>query len=307
MLLKHDHEIAEVDTGPVDERTGDRAWVDVSSTNADDVAMVLKKLGWDAALLRELTDETPRARSVYRGDVLVLSVLVPEGEDLKRLDIAVGTHVIVTRHDGGLTLIDELTRDVPSKPGLLESAHYLLYEILERMADAFLEKMDAYEELFDQLEEEILDGRDRARAVFALRRRLHGLRGVLADTRRIAARLSRRQFSGDGADSDRAGIFVDVYDSLYHVMDNIDSLRDNLTGLVDLQLNQRSTRLNEIMKFLTVFSTIFLPITFITGFFGMNLRSMPELGVAYGQEYTIGLMLAIAVGMLYVFRRRGWF
>lgn len=307
MFLKHGNTVSAVEIKPLDGRTDDRAWIDVASDSADDVASVLRQLGWDPLLGRELAEDTARARLEYRGDLLILSIFVAEGDDLKRLDIAVGPHTILTRHHGPLTLIEDLERDVPSKPGLLESAHYLLYEIMERVGDGFLERMDAYEEQFDQLEEEILDGQDRARAVFSLRRKLHGLRGVLADMRRIAARLSRRQFSGEDSNPAGSSLFVDVYDSLYHVMDNIDSLRDNLTGLVDLQLNQRSTRLNEIMKFLTIFSTIFLPITFVTGFFGMNLRSMPELGVPYGQEYTILFMLAIAVGMLYVFRRRGWF
>ncbi len=104
------------------------------------------------------------------------------------------------------------------------------------------------------------------------------MRRILADMRGMAARLSRRDFRDSADGTPDANIFVDVYDRFCHVMDNIDSLRDNLTGLVGLHLNQRSTRMNEIMKFLTIFSTIFLPLSFITGFLGMNsnpCRSWP--------------------------------
>ena len=159
--------------------------------------------------------------------------------------------------------------------------------------------MDQYEEQFDALEEAVLDGEDRAHDIFSLHHQLHRLRGVLADMRRIAARLSRQQFAPTASGMEDANIFVDVYDGFYHVIDNIDSLRDNLTGLVDLPLNQRATRLNEIMKFLTIFPTIFLPLSFLTGFLGMNLHSMPELGIPFGQELTILIMVLVAVGMLW--------
>lgn len=282
----------------------DKAWIDLDPQQALSLRDVLASLGWSSDVAR-LVDDTPdRAQLVYVDSLLVLSLFVPEGDQLKGFQIIQGPGVLITIHAEPLKLLTELQHDVPPKPDLLESAHYLLYELLARTADAYLERMDIYEETFDRLEEAILDGHDRARDVFALRRTLHHMRSALADLRRIAARLSRRQF---GPSANDASIFVDVYDGFYHVMDNIDSLRDNLTGLVDLQLNQRSTRMNEIMKFLTIFSTIFLPLSFITGFLGMNLKSMPELGIPYGQEFTMILMLAIAAGMLTIFKRRGWF
>ncbi len=284
-----------------------KAWIDVGGPGGPSLEDVIHVLGWDPVILHQLQLTPDRAQFQYAGDLLLMAVFVPVNEDTRPLAIILGPGVLVTIHQETLPLLEDIAKELPQKVELLESAHYLLYEILERTADAFLERMDSYEEQFDALEEAILDGQDRARQVFALRHTLHHLRGVLADMRRIAARLSRRQFrtSTESAESD-ASIFVDVYDGFYHVIDNLDSLRDNLTGLVDLQLNQRSTRLNEIMKFLTIFSTIFLPITFITGFFGMNLKPMPELTIPYSQELTVALMLAIAVGMLYVFKRRGW-
>ena len=168
-----------------------------------------------------------------------------------------------------------------------------------------MEWADATDDLFDELEDSVLSGHDRARDVFRVRRQVHAFRLNMAEMRRTTSQLARRR-KPDASDDAGDGGFADVYDGLYHIIDTVDTLRDNLTGLVDLQLNQRSMRLNEIMKFLTIFSTVFLPITFITGFFGMNLRSMPELGVAFGQEWTMGLMATVVVVMLIVFRRRGW-
>ncbi len=198
-------------------------------------------------------------------------------------------------------LLAEVAHELHERPDLLAGAGSLLADIGQRAADGFLGQVDAFDDAFDTLEDSVLARHDRALDVFRLRRKLHGLRLTMADLRRTAGQLARRESgSTDG------GAFVDMYESLYHIIDNMDALRDTLTGLVDLQLNQRSMRLNEIMKFLTIFSTIFLPITFITGFFGMNLHSMPELGVGFGQEWTLGLVLAIVSVMLYVFSRKGW-
>ncbi len=282
-----------------------KAWID-GRTDDETVVQIADAMGWDAEALSSVSRDTDRAQLQNLGKILYISVFVPDADTLRKINIILARGVLVTLHNEPVEMLNEVGVELAQKPELLESAHYLLYEILERSADRFLEAMDRYDEAFDAMEEDVLNGQDRTHAIFSLRHELHRQRGVLADMRRIAARLSRRQFASASTGAPDANIFVDVYDGFYHVMDNLDSLRDNLTGLVDLQLNQRSTRLNEIMKFLTIFSTIFLPLSFITGFLGMNLRSMPELYVPYGQEVVVFLMLLLVATMLYVFKRRKW-
>ena len=180
---------------------------------------------------------------------------------------------------------------------------HLAYRLCLQIADSFRDAADTFEEAFDQLEDDVLDHQDRSHQVFQMRRELHLLRRQIAEERRIAAQLAREEW----AEAQSGSPFLDVYEALYHVIDNIDSLRDNLTGLVDLQLNQRSMRMNEVMKLLTIFSTVFLPLSFITGFFGMNFHSMvPELSIAHGQLWVLGLMVAVAATMLTYFKRRHW-
>lgn len=306
MLVKdQDGSIREVPLARPQE--GQKAWIDIDGTSAVTLRDVLAILGWDNQTLDILDLSPSRAQLQYLGPLSILSVFVPENDAVKNIGIILGPGVIVTIHHDPVALLAELAHEVAGKTELIDSAHYLLYEILERISETFLELMDRYEEEFDQLEEDVLNGHDKAHDVFGLRHKLHHQRSILADMRRIAARLSRRQFVQTSTGVPDANIFIDVYDAFYHVMDNIDSLRDNLTGLVDLQLNQRSTRLNEIMKFLTIFSTIFLPLSFITGFFGMNyIRSMPELNVPLGQEWVILLMVGVAASMLVVFKIRKW-
>ena len=303
MLLKQGDRVEAVETGlPGGE---DRGWIDIRESESSKVAAALAPLGWAPDLMAMLDDDHGHARIDRRGDIWFLSVYTPADDGEPRLvRVALAPHLLVTVHDAEEPMLDGLSRELPERPYLLTGAGSLLAEVCQRAADGFLGQVDAFEDAFDRLEDSVLAGEDRARDVFQLRRRLHALRLTMAELRRTAGQLARRE-SGQATAPD-TDVFVDVYESLYHIIDNIDALRDNLTGLVDLQLNQRSMRLNEIMKFLTIFASIFLPITFITGFFGMNLRSMPELGIPFGQEITIAVMLLIAAVMLYIFRRKDW-
>ena len=98
----------------------------------------------------------------------------------------------------------------------------------------------------------------------------------------------------------------DVYDHTIIAIETVETYRDILSGMLDIYLSSMSNRLNEIMKVLTIIATIFMPLTFITGVFGMNFRYMPELEWRYGQAIFLGLMAVIALGMLWYFRKKRW-
>ncbi len=98
----------------------------------------------------------------------------------------------------------------------------------------------------------------------------------------------------------------DLYDNTIQVMDTIESLRDTVSGMLDIYLSVVSNRMNEIMKVLTIIATIFIPLTFIAGIYGMNFIFMPELEVKYAYFGVLGVMLAVGLSMAYYFRRKGW-
>lgn len=300
VYVKRGDRIEQGPVAPLDE--GATGWIALAS--GDSVAEHLAPLGWPPEVVALLGDGAGHARADRRGNVWLLSVyLSRDSGDPQLVRAALSPSLLITVAPADEPLLAAAAADLPDRPYLLASPSALLAELCQRAADGFLEQVDGYDDAFDQLEDSVLTGQDRARHVFSLRRQLHSLRLTIAEMRRTAGQLARRSGGAPGGDTD---VFVDVYESLYHIIDNIDALRDNLTGLVDLQLNQRSMRLNEVMKFLTIFSTIFLPITFITGFFGMNLRPMPELFMPFSQGLTILLMLLVVAVMIYIFHRRGW-
>jgi magnesium transporter len=98
----------------------------------------------------------------------------------------------------------------------------------------------------------------------------------------------------------------DAYDHTIHVIDAVESFRDMLSGLHDAYLSSLSNRMNEIMKVLTIIATLFIPLTFIAGIYGMNFEFMPELKWPWGYPLILGLMLLAAGGLLLFFKRKGW-
>jgi magnesium transporter len=107
--------------------------------------------------------------------------------------------------------------------------------------------------------------------------------------------------------SEGTDVFVrDLYDHVVQVMESIDTIRDMMNGLYDLYLSEISFKMNSIMQVLTIISTIFIPLTFLAGIYGMNFEHMPELNWEYGYYYLWGLMLMISGALIYYFRRRNW-
>jgi magnesium transporter len=101
--------------------------------------------------------------------------------------------------------------------------------------------------------------------------------------------------------------FRDIYDHSIHAIDTIETLRDMLSGMLDIYLSSVSNRLNQVMKVLTIISTIFIPLTFIAGVYGMNFKNIPEIGWAYGYPFSILLMILVTLAMLYYFKKKKWF
>jgi magnesium transporter len=131
------------------------------------------------------------------------------------------------------------------------------------------------------------------------------LRRIIAPQREVMNRLSRDEFSQ--IESQNLIYFRDIYDHLVRIQDLADIIRDIVSGALDIYLNSTSLRLNEIMKALTIVSTVFLPLSFITGAFGMNFVKIPGTAHEHGFLITCAFLLILGVAMLLYFRKRRWF
>jgi magnesium transporter len=178
-------------------------------------------------------------------------------------------------------------------------ADFLLHAILDTLVDEIDEEIEI-------LEDEVL-GLPKPpvlQRILSLKHRTMALRRIIGPQREVMNRLSRDDFPQITQQS--RIYYRDIYDHLVRIQDMTESIRDLISGSLDIYLSATSNRLNEVMKALTIVSTIFLPLTFIAGVYGMNFQFMPELSWKYGYLAVWGVFIFIVGGMLYFFKRRGW-
>ena len=183
---------------------------------------------------------------------------------------------------------------------------YLAYALLDAVVDHYFEMLEYIGEQVEALEDQLIDapGPDTLARIHHYKREMLLLRKSIWPLREVLSRLSRDE---SPLISDETRLYLrDVYDHAIHVMDSIDTIRELLVSMLDLYLSSVSKRMNEIMKVLTIFATLFMPLTFIVGVYGMNFDVMPELRWRWGYPAVMGVMLVIVLGLLAFFRRRRW-
>jgi magnesium transporter len=224
------------------------------------------------------------------------------------VDFFLGPNYLVTVHDGHSRSIARLKELCPQHPHILaEGPVALMHRIVDRMIDNYGPEIDELEEQMDRLEEEAIlgTGDTLVRPILALKRDLAALRRVVIPQRDVVGRLARREFSQ--ISNEMAYRFRDVYDHLVRLSDEATMFQDRVTGILEGYLSAISNRLNQVMKVLTVMSTIFLPLTVLTGMWGMNVPLPHFPGSDRTQFWWVGgIMVAISLTMLALFRRRRW-
>jgi len=193
-----------------------------------------------------------------------------------------------------------------------QGADYLAYTLLDAIIDGFFPVLENYGEKIEELEDEVVTNPtpQTLEKIYQVKRELLALRRAIWPQRDAINSLIR-----DGSDLISADVRIylrDCYDHAVQVMDMVETYRELTAGLMDVYLSAVNNKMNEIMKLLTVISSIFIPLTFIAGVYGMNFNpdkpgNMPELNWPYAYLACWGLMIAIASGLVFFFWRRGWF
>lgn len=182
----------------------------------------------------------------------------------------------------------------------------LFYFLLDMVVDGYMPVLDQIAEETSEIESEVLETPDppMLRRIFVLKRKLIEFRRTASAMREVVNNIIRREGGLMGDDLDP--YFRDVYDHLVRTVDLIETYRDLLTGSLDIYLSAVANRTNEVMKVLTIYGTVALPLVIITGFFGMNLQ-LPWTESPHGVHYAIGLMVISTLSILFYFKRKGWF
>jgi magnesium transporter len=192
-------------------------------------------------------------------------------------------------------------------------ADYLAYALMDAIVDGFFPILEVYGEALETLEDEVVarPSRQTLERIHQMKRELLMLRRAIWPQRDMINSLIR---DGNDLISDEVRIYLrDCYDHTVQVLDMVETYRELASSLMDVYLSSVSNRMNEVMKFLTVMSSIFIPLTFIAGLYGMNFNTekspynLPELNYYWGYPICLGIMATIAATMVLTFHRRGWF
>ncbi len=224
------------------------------------------------------------------------------------VDFFVSDRYLVTVHHGESRSIGRIG-EVCTRNDLLlgEGPAFLLHRIVDAMVDNYRPEVDELQDRLDQLEKEVFEHSqpDLARRIIDFKRDVSSLRHVVQPQRDVVGRLARREFP---LITEQLGYrFRDVYDHLVRLTDESMFFGDRITSLLDAHLSTVSNQLNSVMKILTVIATIFMPLTFITGLYGMNV-DLPHFGLGPTLFFwvLVVIMVAISLGMLVFFRMRRW-
>ena len=186
------------------------------------------------------------------------------------------------------------------------SSDYLLYTLIDSVVDYYFLMLDKMGERLELLESDLLKNptEEILNELHNIRSEILNLRRSIYPLREVVSRLGKMELHPI---NQQTKIFInDLYDHSIQVFENIEVMRETVTGMLELYMNSISNRMNNVMKVLTMIATIFIPLTFIAGVYGMNFKYMPELEWHWGYFAILAFMFLIAVSMLIYFRRKKW-
>lgn len=273
-----------------------------------------KTFGLHPLVLEDIVNSTQRPkREVYDGYLFVVARTMRQAKSgdgfvLEQVSFVVGKNFLISFEEGGEPVFDGVMRRIREGRNRIrtQGSDYLLYALLDSIVDSYFFVIEKFGDEIDNFEEAMIEnpGNISLQNIYGLKRSILHVRRAIWPLREVISALER---DDTGLVGKSTTVFLrDVYDHSVEIIDVIENLREMSSGLLEVYLSSVSNRLNEVMKFLTVFSAIFMPLSFIAGVYGMNFERMPELSWRYGYPFSLGLMALTALFLLGVFRRKNW-
>lgn len=290
-------------------------YIDVVNPGEEDISSLKSIFHFHPVNLEDCTffSESPKIEE-HRDYIFTVihSVIFNEKENLYEnhdVHIFLGNNYIISVHDIDLEVVHEALARIVNEPetdGL--SCDYAYYTILDSIVDSYFPILSFWSDEIDKAEEHVFDRgseNDAINNVIHIRKGLIAAKRIIMPQREIIYRISHTNMNF--IDEDVRAYLRDVFDHIEKLYTTIEEHRDLLSNLMDAHFSKASEGLNEVMKRLTVISTIFMPLTFIVGIYGMNFRNMPELGWRYGYFIILLLMVLVGVASVWYFKRKKWF
>jgi magnesium transporter len=290
-------------------------WIDVDGIHQVEILGELGEcLGIHPLTLEDIlnTDQRPKLEDFDDYLFVVLKMIqyddAHDEMEIEQVSILLGANFVVSFQERPGDVFDPVRGRIEAGKGRIRKlgADYLAYALIDAIVDHYFVVLEQIGEKIEFLEEKLVTDPTPGtlQTIHSLKRDMIFLRKSIWPLREVIGGLERRESPLIG---ESIAVYLrDVYDHTIQVIDTLETFRDMISGMLDIYLSSVSNRMNEVMKVLTIITTIFIPLSLIAGIYGMNFKYMPELEIPWGYPVVWGIMLAIAAMMLIYFRRKKW-
>jgi len=290
-------------------------WINVDGIHQlDIIEKIGKHLNLHPLILEDIVNTGQRPKMEDFGDyifVVLKMIYYDEKEDeikAEQVSLILGQNFVISFQEREVDVFNPIRERIRNSKGRIREmgADYLAYALVDEIVDNYFIILERLGEKIEDVEEELVTDPkpETSQAIHNLKREMIFLRKSVWPLREVVSGLER----GESAlIKEATRIYLrDVYDHTIQVIDAIETSMDMLSGMLDIYLSSISNRMNEVMKVLTIIATIFIPLTFIAGIYGMNFKFMPELGLRWGYFAVLSVMVIIGIGMVIYFRKKKW-
>ena len=291
-------------------------WLNVDGIHRTEIIEEIgKSFGLHPLVQEDIVNSTQRPKVEDFGEYLLIVVkMMRESKEApgeiysEQVSIVLGNNYVISFQEREGDLFGGIRDRIKTNKGRVRKsgADYLAYALLDAVVDGYFIVLEKLGDRLETMEEEILDnpGKTVSHRMHALKRELIFLRKSVWPLREAISGLRRAE---SPLIKESTKIYLnDLYDHTIQVIDTVETFRDMLSGMLDIYLSSISNKMNEVMKVLTIIATIFIPLTFIAGVYGMNFEYMPELSWRSSYFIVLGIMAAVGFSMLMYFKRKRW-
>jgi magnesium transporter len=290
-------------------------WINIDGIHdVDIIEKIGTHYGLHPLLLEDIVNTEQRPKIEDFGDHLFIVIKMLSfdeeqgGINIEQVSLVVGPNYVLSFQEKEGDVFEPVRDRIRRAKGRIRKmgADYLAYSLLDAIVDGYFLILEKIGDRIEDLEENLISRPDARtlQTIHSLKREMIFLRRSVWPLREVISGMSRKE---SALVKETTGIFLrDVYDHTVQVIDTIETYRDFVSGMLDTYLSSISNRMNEVMKILTIFATIFIPLTFVAGIYGMNFSYMPELGWKWGYFGALAVMAVIGISLLVYFRNKKW-
>jgi magnesium transporter len=290
-------------------------WINIDGLRrVDIIEKIGKQFNLHPLTLEDIanTEQRPKMEDFENYIYIVLRMLQYNQQEneivSEQLSLILGSNWVISFQEKEGDVFDPIRDRLRNDKGKIRkmSADYLVYTLIDAVVDNYFALLEKMGEKIEEIEDQLIANPQpvTVQTIHNLKRQSISLRKSVWPLRELVNSLERCE---SGLIKESMDIYLrDVYDHTIQVIDSIETFRDTLSGMLDIYLSSVSNRMNEVMKVLTMIATIFIPLTLISGIYGMNFSYMPELKLAWGYPIVLLSMVMITVGMLFYFKKKKW-